>query len=291
VAVGSVGRREALRASDLDFIPILKDSDALKVYQEFDGQIRERIAQVANLKVSRGEDLTKAITLEHLTKKETIGGDEDSDTCLTKRVLILSESAQCGGGISIGDVRNRVLDAYAESERTSGRHILSLCNDLARYYRTLCINYKARVDIEEKAWAPRNAKLRHSRKFWYFSNALTIAELATSRPSGDVEYKRELLERLAAPPAMRLILAANAGKHTARLATILERYSFFLDFMSEQGNRDALADIEHGERYATTHSAYISLKLNSDVLHSEMMALLMEMDGKTRQTVLDWFLL
>ncbi len=133
-------------------------------------------------------------------------------------------------------------------------------------------------------------KLRHSRKFWFFANALAIARLATEVMAGEERFKDELTKRFDVPPALRLIQAAGE-EHAARVAVILERYSFFLNFMSRYENRQALATIAHEDRYGDGMNPYMGLKLNSDALHTEMMALLMELDGKTRQNVLDWFLL
>jgi hypothetical protein len=88
------------------------------------------------------------------------------------------------GSLEIEAIRRRILEAYAE-ERTSGRHVLSFCNDIARYYNTLCIEYKAKIDEEGKDWCTRNMKLRHSRKLWYFSNILSIVNVSEAHPLGE----------------------------------------------------------------------------------------------------------
>ena len=43
---------------------------------------------------------------------------------------------------------------------------LSLCDDVARSYLTLCIEYKAKVDVYDKDSCTRNIKLRHSRNLY-----------------------------------------------------------------------------------------------------------------------------
>jgi hypothetical protein len=129
-----------------------------------------------------------------LTAAESIGGDKDASSALTKRILILTEGKQAGGNLPLDEVRRAVMGAYAGADRSRGRHVLSLCNDIARYYRTLCIEYKAKVDDPDKDWCTRNVKLRHSRKFWYFSCLMTFVAVADSNPQGDDQYINGLLD-------------------------------------------------------------------------------------------------
>ena len=168
VSVGSVGRHEALDCSDLDFIPILANNEALVAFAPFDQEIRQRVRSLLKVSVSQGEDLTKATTVQELTDPDSIGGTKDDSGALTKRILIMTESKQIAGKLKLPEIRKAILECYSNPERTSGRHVLALCNDIARYYRTLCIEYKAKVDVEDKDWCTRNMKLRHSRKLWYF---------------------------------------------------------------------------------------------------------------------------
>jgi hypothetical protein len=161
------------------------------------------------LKVSRGEELTAPVDMDTLTDPESVGGNKDCSAALTRRVLLLSEGIQAGGKFKIADVRKAVLGTYAGADRTRGRHVLSLCNDLARYYRTLCIEYKAKADDPDETWCTRNMKLRHSRKFWYFSCILSIVAIANQNPQGDDRCTVELLKAFEKPPYLRLFEAVE----------------------------------------------------------------------------------
>ena len=161
---------EALEASDFDFVPVTWDDATLKAYVSHDRPLRDELRKGLGVKVSAGQDLTSPVSITSLVEPDCIGGTKDNSGALTKRILILTESRQVAGGFDLGEIRRALLDAYASEDRTSGRHVLSLCNDIARYYKTLCIEYKAKIDDEEKDWCTRNMKLRHSRKFWYFAN-------------------------------------------------------------------------------------------------------------------------
>lgn len=172
VIVGSVGRQEALEASDVDLIPVLSSAEVLAAFLLRDKPLRQELRDKLGVKVSQGDDLTKCVSLEELTDPESIGGEKDGSSALTKRILILTEGKQAGGQLPLNEVRQAVMKAYAGAERSRGRHVLSLCNDVARYYRTLCIEYKAKADDPDKDWCTRNMKLRHSRKFWRSKGAV-----------------------------------------------------------------------------------------------------------------------
>lgn len=110
--------------------------------------------------------------------------------------------------------------------------MLSLCNDIGRYYRTLCIEYKAKIDVEDKDWCTRNLKLRHSRKLWYFSSMMSIVALADTYPDGQETYTLELLRACELSPMLRLVNSIS-DEHRRLARQILDRFAWFLEFMSD----------------------------------------------------------
>lgn len=291
VLVGSVGRQEALEASDIDLIPVLQSPAALAAFQPHDKALRQEIQEKLHLKVSQGNDLTRCASLEELIDPESIGGEKDGSSPLTKRVLILTEGKQAGGKLPLNAVREAIMKAYAGAERSRGRHVLSLCNDIARYYRTLCIEYKAKVDDSDKGWCTRNVKLRHSRKFWYFSCLMSIVALADSNPQGNEPYVAGLLEAFEKPSVQRLFNAVPEQQHSSA-GRITEPFAWFLDFMATQSHRDKLAQIAHDKRYEMTlDNPFPAVKFNSDKLHQEMLLLIDSLPAHQRRRILSWFLL
>lgn len=292
-AVGSVGRFEALEASDLDLIPILQDDAALASYQPLDSDLRSMLSEGLHIKVSEGKDLTSCTSITKLVDPETIGGDKDDSQSLTKRVLVLTESQSAGGELLLEDVRNRILKGYSGAERTRGRHVLSFCNDIARYYRTLCVEYKAKVDNQNKDWSTRNLKLRHSRKLWYFATILSIAAVAVRHPQGsEAGYVKELLNAFGVPPYIRLLRAVPEIDTKIQAERILNCSAFFMAYMQGADRREALAKIDHKNRYRMAlDNPFPTLKLNSEVMHESMSRLIENLPGATRQRIFDWFLL
>src|SRR5207249_1697249 len=124
----------------------LRSAAALAAFQSHDKPLRQEIKEKLTIKVSQGDDLTKCVSVGELIDPESIGGEKDGSSALTKRILMLTEGKQAGGTLPLNEVRQAVMKAYAGADRSRGRHVLSLCNDIARYYRTLCIEYKAKAD-------------------------------------------------------------------------------------------------------------------------------------------------
>ena len=290
IAVGSIGRNEALDASDLDIIPIAKERQVLDKYRQVDHELRGLLQERLGIHISKGLDLTKPDVLDSVTDPESIGGRNDTRQHLTKRILILTEGREVTGGLPLRDIRGAILGAYGNEERSRGRHWLSLCNDIARYYRTLCIEYKTKADHGEKDWCTRNLKLRYSRKFWYFANIVSIVELAEKYPTGGAKYQNHFLEIFEMPPVERL-LGALQEIQPIETGRLLESYSFFLQFMSIESNRVALSKVQHDARYSVSpDNPFPAMKFNSDLLHGHMLRVIDGLPQSIRRRIFDWFL-
>ncbi len=291
VTVGSIGRREALDASDMDLVPIADSNDALNEYKDFDRALRQYLRERMSVEISKGEQLTRPTTICKLVARERIGGSKDNNRHLTRRILVLTEGREVAGGYDLNAVRKTILEAYGAEERSSGRHILSLCNDIARYYRTLCIEYKPKVEALGSDWCTRNLKLRHSRKIWYFSTIVSIAKLAERHLRGGPEYEQELLQEFAISPVERLFRALQDVQRT-ELGQLLETYASFLEFMSKDDHRRKLSEVSFEDRYENAlANPFPVMKLNSDLLHRHVVDIIEGMQQSTRRHVLDWFLL
>lgn len=285
--LGSVGRHEALHASDLDVMPITGGGYELPA--EADVALRDAIRESVAIKVSEGKDLTQRTPMDELADPESIGTNDDSASLLSRRIMVLTESTAAGGALDLEAVRRKILTTYAEAHRTSGNHVHSFCNDIARYYRTLYAEYKGKVDVDGKEWATRNMKLRHSRKFWYFSTVLACAVTANLTGGQD-----SVLRELSLPPIERLVNAISLHLPSALpvAAQLLESYAWFLEFMADPGHRDALAKIEHEDRYkCDLANPFPTLKFNSDLLHTRMLTLLDSFPPVFRHRLWSLFLL
>lgn len=297
--VGSYGRREALAASDLDILPLWTgDNDGFDAFSESMVEFRKELREQLELDVSEGSDILRTTKLDDLTSAQTIGGSSDNRHLLTQRVLLVTEGAEAGGNFSLRDVKRRVIEAYSgteETRRTAGGHPLAFCNDVARYYRTVCVDYKSGVETRPDAWSVRNAKLRHSRKFWYFSSILAAGAVgARVHTDHREEFVSGLLQAFSAAPCFRLF---EAVRPEARMAAgrIVDRLAWYLQFMSDNNQRDALKKVSYELRQEPIvdgkTNPYLALYNDSRVMHREMLELLDTLDRHQRRLIIDWFLL
>jgi predicted nucleotidyltransferase len=300
VAVGSTARGEAMEASDVDLLPVWSgDARDFPHFEDLTGKVREDLRRATGLDVSTSRDLMRSTQLAALCRADGIGGDQDHRRTLTQRMLVLTESSSLGGELSISTVRRSILEAYVgdrEIERTVSKHPLAVCNDIARYYRTLCVDYKSRAETKPESWAERHAKLRNARKFWYFSTLMAISKSAAEK---HLEHHPQLFDRiesiLSLPPYLRLLAAAEVDslKYTKE---ILELYSKYLREMSSSHFRASLQSVTFEERdqvklNSGAENPYREMHIRSREMSHLMTEMLNASSETVRQKVLDWFFL
>ena len=139
-----------------------------------------------------------------------VGGEADTNQTLTYRMLTLAE-----GRTLTDDAHAGVIAGLAETyggTHTAGHRLLSLATEIARYWRTLRIDYKYKVDESRKPWALRSIKLRSFRRFWYFSSVLHFLARGprVNRPGRlDAGAVEEFMKTMGGNPAIRFIQAAE----------------------------------------------------------------------------------
>lgn len=290
VVGGSFGRSEALDASDFDLIPIFADQNMSRFFSDTgaNDELRDGLREaLGGMNVSRGRSVMGAMFLDDMIDPTKIGGAKDNRENLTRRMVVLTEAAQAGGTLDLATVRKRILDAY--TKRMGDPHPLAFCNDVARYYRTLCIDYKAKSGGAETGWAENNVKLRHSRKLWYFATVVCTASSAASNKPESPEFTTELLAAFDLSPSERLFRGAGASASSS-VGRVLDHYAAYLTFMKDPKRREELNLIPHADRYANG-SLYTEMQTNSRRLHDEIMNVFRELPPEVRDRTLEWFFL
>lgn len=273
VAFGSLARLEKTHGSDVDWT-LLVDGPADPRHKETAlaiGQLLEDKKLKAPSRAGSFGDLAFSHELIH-----RIGGEDDTNSNTTRRVLLLLESV---GLVSDIGVRERVIrqlfKRYLDEDR--GYHAMHqyklrvprlLLNDVVRYWRTMAVDYAAkRRDRGPTGWALRNVKLRTSRKLMFSAGlamclfcelkpSKALSELANAREEEPFyQEMRSFLREFTDQPPLD-ILARFGSELGATEATVelLDRYDEFLALLDDPAKRDTLDGLEFQD--AATNEIY-----------------------------------
>ncbi len=259
VVFGSLARQEVTGGSDLDWL-LLVDGQSIPEHKEDETEIAKILEDSKFIKPGRSGLFGSIVGSHDLI--HNIGGEDDTNSNTTRRVLLLLEALAIGNGAALGRVRKQILRRYLEDDRGL-RHAGGdvriprfLLNDLTRYWRTVTVDfvYKQRLNRDGK-WALRNAKLRMSRKLLYATGLLHCFFCHLDPDSKAVEARASLrldtpeisplvswLEaQLELPPLdvlAKACLLFNAEPNTVN--KIFDNYERFLGLLNDQDKRKEL---------------------------------------------------
>ncbi len=238
VACGSFARREACAASDLDYFIIRRDGGA-EAEPGWAAALHGLLKGAVPVEPARGGPFAAIERLPDMVRN--MGGQDDTNQRLTRRMLFLLEGEPLSGVDGFRDARRRLLDRYIAPRVGDGMLPLFLLNDLIRYYRTIAVDYEFKTGEADKPWGMRNLKLVFSRKLLYASGLFALG----ATRDGAAEAKVERLEALLGlTPLDRM--AEICG--TAAVRPILDAYDHFLAELAKPGVRRHLELLTRRER-------------------------------------------
>lgn len=276
ITTGSYGREEASEESDLDLFIFCSNSSIAKQLEEKQGEIEAVINKHISKQVgSTGTFGASAINIfdEIL---ENIGGKNDTNETLTRRMLFLLEGKALYNTKTFENYRKSLLKNYTASTSNVSRLEKFLLNDIIRYYRTITTDFQYKVDQDSKAWGLRNIKLRFSRKILYFAGILTIAESANKSESED---KLEIISQLLDTPVLERVFIISKSYTNSnptvleKLTSIFNHYEIFLKNISDTEKRKELEAIEKKEDRLNNH-LYLTLSECSNGFTKDLFELL-----------------
>ena len=235
---GSYARREASEHSDIDFFVIPRDTGGDHPSIE---DIRYEIQTIVPNEPSKDGAFNEKVNREEILGN--IGGDNDSNQNITRRILFLLEGEWLFNEFAFLRFRREILEKYIQASMTDHQLALFLLNDIIRYYRTVAVDYEFKTSDNEssKPWAIRNIKLVFSRKLLYASGLFSIAMTADRAR----DEKIKILESLFKLPVMERMIHICGN---AKMKPVLESYNRFLDILENSSDRRYLDTLEKSKR-------------------------------------------
>ncbi len=235
VVFGSMARDEASLRSDLDYLVMLHGVSN-------DPHLTQRTLEAVN-GFAADNDLQapgrtgmfgRVVGAPEIV--ERIGLEADTNLSHSRRTLLVTESRSAYQPELHDRLVNGILGRYlADYDVPKAGPPRFLLNDVARYWRTIAVDYQAKLWEEPAApkWAMRYLKLLFSRKLAYAGALVPL--LACTQTT--VAALRTAFDR---PPLVRLArLALTEGfDRTDELRAVIEHAEWFASRLKEAGFRD-----------------------------------------------------
>jgi predicted nucleotidyltransferase len=253
VLFGSLAREEFTSRSDVDWTVLV---DGIANPKHFDVALKtERFLKSLGAKGPGREGIFGKLAFSHEIIHQ-IGGEDDTNSNTTKRILLVLESRPVGRRDAFDRVLNHVLSRYIGEDarflqEPAQFHVPRfLLNDFARYWRTMAVDfaYKRRIRAGE-GFAIRNIKLRMSRKLIFISGLLACfsghvllpaPELSALIRTADAPYEfvRHLRRVFAQTPLEIVASVINRHEHLRPIGVkLFSAYDVFIGVLRDEQKR------------------------------------------------------
>ncbi len=266
IVFGSLGRQEVTSGSDVDWTLLVDGPSDLNHYA-----ISQKISQRLEAEefIEPGSSglfggLTSSHELVH-----NIGGFEDTNANMTRRLLLLLESVSVGTRFCRENVITTLLERYLKFGRGVERQQANklkvprfLLNDFVRLWRTFAVDYASKKwHQNDKKWGIRNSKLRFTRKMLFLKGLLLTLDCEFSDVEGNEEWPWNILpgSDYLNKPENRLMLGIQKLIELAPVEMFcrtclmtdslvnaekaLKAYNDFLAMIDDEEKRDHLSNI------------------------------------------------
>lgn len=275
VLMGSWGRHELTTGSDDDYMVLVRGlapADGWSAEQETAAKVAERFARDPGGFSAPGRQgvFAEVVYSSDLLR---VGLDDDTNTNLTRRMLLVLESvAACHADVLAG-VRRDVIHDYLRDALRDHRPPRFLLNDLVRYWRTIGVDFVAKDrDRAGRGWGLRNAKLRTSRKLLFASGLLPVLRCHELRAEAIAPF---LAAQFAMPPTDRVADAFLRYERPGDGAQVLGAYDRFLALLDDDEVRAELGALD-GRLAADASPAFREVADLAAAIERGLLALLFE---------------
>jgi hypothetical protein len=238
VANGSYARREASEGSDIDFYVLTNGKRSPE--PTWVDQVRRSVLTIVPVEPAKDGTFSNVVESPE-TLLRNIGGDQDSNATITRRLLLLLEGEWLFNSEGLKELRRDILQRYIGEKITDHQLALFLLNDIIRYYRTMAVDYENKIEGDVKPWGIRNIKLVFSRKLLYASGLFSVGMTADRTRNSKVSTLEQLFDM---PVIDRMI--AICGK--SNVGAVLSSYNQFLQKLDQTEIREKLKSLSRDQR-------------------------------------------
>ena len=266
VVLGSLGREEFTPGSDIDWT-LLVDGISDPNHHALSIIIGDMINTWASKPVGREGTFGTFVSSHDLIHK--IGGEEDTNRNLTRRLLLLLESTRVGRPFALERVTKNILKRYLLEDQSFwrgtggyGHHIPHfLLNDFARFWRTMAVDFAFKLrERSGKGWAIRNIKLRMSRILLFVAGLLDcfrcLVYFVPQHPRPEELFRNEefrpavvdFLSSIFSPPPLDIVASflLDYPGPDGTASKLFGAYDRFLGMLSDSQTRDHLDGLPEG---------------------------------------------
>jgi hypothetical protein len=293
VAYGSIAREEWTQGSDVDWT-LLIDGPADASHIQLAQAIKSNIDQHGF--ASPGATGTFGAIASSHELVHRIGGTDDTNQNLTRRILLLLESVSINDSIVRDRVLRQVLERYISFDPSVSwlvqprwRVPRFLLNDVVRFWRTMAVDYAAKKwEQQGGKWALRNAKLRFSRKLLFAKGLLLCldCEAGVLRPLPPTTddgrmLASQIIERcveFADTTAIELLSAAARHLDKVEVAdAMFSAYDEFVRILNDPSARESLKHLRFED--ASTDPCFTRVRELSKQFQKSLESLFFAPDG------------
>ena len=256
VVVGSLARREFTPGSDIDWT-LLLDGMSRPQDEQLARDIRSALEALERKQPGPEGVFGTFVSSHDLIHR--IGGETDTNTNTTRRILLLLESVAIGRADAYNRVANNILYRYLDEDRglwfgsNPSKVPRFLFNDVARYWRTMAVDfaYKQRTR-PDGGFLLRNTKLRMSRKLLFLAGMLACFDCHTRfQNQGErssfykgkpVEAVIDRLRNVLLQPPIEIV-ASSLLSYTSfdqSIRKLFTSYDQFVGLLADDSKRDHL---------------------------------------------------
>ncbi|WP_147110043.1 hypothetical protein [Tateyamaria sp. syn59] len=196
---GSVARRECTSGSDVDLFFLINGKITISDARKAQDAYRSRLKDIGLVMPAHGGVFENPLKINNLLR--TIGGDEDTNEFITRRMLFLLEGEWTFNQQLFEQTRSRLIERYVADDLGDHKLSLFLLNDVIRYWRTICVDFEHKTATADKPRAIRLIKLRFSRMLLYLGG---VAAVSQTKGLGVAEKRQRLEELFAMSTIARL---------------------------------------------------------------------------------------